>query len=202
MKKIAAVVAAVAAVGLSAPAVAAASPAPGCDAGTAVFTTGGMNDPTASAFPGTHRVTYSASIWPLGPMTYDESVRQGRDNLVAAVDEYAARGPGPIKIAGYSEGARVAGDALEVVQTRPYAGRVRGELFADPKHPGGIEDTFQGASAFGITMTGPRRGFTVPVESHCNPTDGICNLPNPVWNLIGFGENVIGYFTGAHMYPL
>lgn len=171
--------------------------------GTAVFSTGGMSDPGASAFPGTRQVWYPASIWPLGNLTYDESVRQGRDNVVAAVDEFAAQCPSSdIRVVGYSQGARVAGDALEVLQTRPYAHRVTGKLFSDPKHPGGIEDTFQGISLAGITFTGPRRGFNVPVESVCNPYDGICDLPKPLYDPEGFLRGVHGYFTGAHSYYL
>lgn len=169
----------------------------------AVFSTGGMNDPGASAFPDTRQVWYPASIWPLGDLTYDESVRQGRDNVVRAVDEFAAQCPtSDIRVVGYSQGARVAGDALEVLQTRPYAPRVTGKLFSDPKHPGGIEDTFQGISLAGITFTGPRRGFNVPVESVCNPYDGICDLPKPLYDPEGFLRGVHGYFTGAHSYYL
>lgn len=170
--------------------------------GTAVFSTGGHMDPNATAFPGTRQVWYPASIWPLGDLTYDESVRQGRNNVVAAVDEYAGRCGGRIHVVGYSQGARVAGDALEVLQTRPYAHRVTGKLFSDPKHPGGIEDTFQGISLAGITFTGPRHGFTVPVESVCNPYDGICVLPKPLYDPEGFLRGVHGYFTGAHSYYL
>lgn len=170
----------------------------------AVFSAGGMNDPEATAFPGTRRVHYSASIWPVGPVTYDQSVREGHDNMVSAVNAYAAVCPGNIVVTGYSQGARVAGDAIDTLDKGPHAGRISGILYADPKHPGGIETTLHGLTVAGITMTGPRQGTqTIPVTSHCNAEpghrDGICSLPR---DPEGFVDGVKGYLGTAHSYNL
>ncbi|WP_458682278.1 cutinase family protein [Prescottella equi] len=202
MRRIAAVLAAVALLtGLTLNTASAATP-PSCE-DVAVFGLGGHGDPKATVYgEGIHRVEYSAVISPLqagGP--YDRSVAQGRDNMVAAVDEYAARCDGPIIVKGYSQGARAAGDALEVLQDRDYAVRVSGHLYADPKHPGGIEDALKGFSVWGVSMTGPRGGFKIPVTSECNPNDAICDLPFPK-DIRGSLVNIHGYLTGAHVYDV
>lgn len=168
----------------------------------AVFAAGGMGDPQALAFPGTRRVHYSASIWPIGPVTYDESVREGSAAMVSAVNAYAAVCPGQIVVTGYSQGARVAGDAIDTLDNGPYAERIEGVLYSDPKRPGGIETTFQGVSIAGVTMTGPRQGTTtIPVRSECNEQpgnrDGICSLP-----IGGIIDGALGYLGTAHSYNL
>lgn len=173
------------------------------------FVVGGMNDPTAGAYAGdVARIHYSASIWPIGPITYDESVAEGTRNTVAAVTDYAARCPDSgITVKGYSEGARAAGDALVALDATPYADRINGRLYGDPRNTGGIEDTFEGVSAFGITMNGTRPGTdTIHIDEVCNDQpwdrDGICSLPHPLPDLIGFADGVYGYFAGSHMYNL
>ena len=179
-----------------------APPAPPADCDdVAVFGLGGHGDPAAQIYGGdVRRVHYPAVISPLKPGgAYDNAVREGRDNMVHEVDSYAQRCEGPIVVKGYSEGARAAGDALEVLDDGPYADRIEGHLYSDPKHPGGIEDALQGLSVWGVSMTGPREGFNVPVVSECNPADGICNLPFPQ-NLNASLANVIGYLSGAHNY--
>lgn len=177
-----------------------ASAGPVCEP-VATFGLGGHNDPAAAVYGGGARpVHYSASIWPFGGwVTYDASVAEGARNMIGAVNDYAAHCPGAIVVKGYSEGARAAGDALEVLDDGPHRHRISGVLYADPKQPGGIEDALQGLSVFGMTMTGPRYGFNVPVRSECNPTDGVCNFPFPE-NFIGTAQNVNGYLTGAHAY--
>lgn len=173
----------------------------GCES-VAVFGLGGNQDPNADIYGGAVRaVWYPASIWPVGPgpETYDDSVRQGRDNMVAAVDDYAAQCGGHIVVKGYSEGARAAGDAIEVLQNGPYADRISGVLYADPKRPGGVEDALNGLSVGGATFTGPRRGFWVPVRSECNSNDAVCDFP--LWtDPIRAANNFYGYLNGGHRY--
>lgn len=177
---------------------------PACET-EAVFATGGMNDPNATAFGGNvHRVTYSASIWPVGPHSYDKSVAEGAVNMVGAVDEYAARCPNSkIIVTGYSQGARVAGDAIDVLDKGAHAGRIRGVLYSDPKNPGGIEQTLQGGIIPGLSMTGAREPTeTIPVNQVCNERDGICRLPHILFDPKGHLDNIRGYFDGAHGYWL
>ena len=169
----------------------------------ATFGLGGHKDPTAQVYGGdVRRVHYSAEISPFAPGgAYDRSVAEGRDNMVREVESYAERCDGPIVVKGYSEGARAAGDALEVLDDSEYAPRITGHLYADPKKPGGVEDAFKGFGFWGISMTGPREGFKVPVISECNPGDGICDLPFPQ-NVSKSANNVMGYLTGAHIYDV
>ncbi|WP_459957293.1 cutinase family protein [Nocardia sp. IFM 10818] len=180
---------------------AAVADAPGCEP-VAVFGIGGHDDPDANVYGlGIRKVRYSASIWPLRPVTYDDSVREGRDNMVRAVEKYAAACGGHIVVKGYSQGARAAGDAIEVLQNGPYRDRLAGVLYADPKRPGGIEHAFRGLSLAGMTFTGPRAGFTVPVRSECNPRDAVCDFP--LWTDPRRAvDNVRGYLTGAHAYDV
>src|SRR5690606_23516046 len=142
------------------------------------FGIGGNGDPRGDIYkPPVRPIWYPAEIFPIGLTTYDDAVRIGRDNMLRAVYEYAERCPGQIVVRGYSQGARSAGDALEVLQEGPLRHRVSGVLYSDPKNPGGIEDALYPLSVMGATFTGPRRGFTVPVRVHCNPHDAPCDFP-------------------------
>lgn len=168
----------------------------------ATFGLGGHHDPAGNVYgPQVRKVYYSAQIFPVDWITYDASVAEGARNMIGAVNDYAAHCNGAIVVKGYSEGARAAGDALEVLDDGPYADRISGVLYADPKNPGGIEDALQPLSVFGMTMTGPRHGFNVPVRSECNPNDGVCDFPFPE-DFIGTAQNVNGYLTGAHAYDV
>ncbi|WP_115410966.1 cutinase family protein [Nocardia farcinica] len=166
----------------------------------AVFGLGGHGDPAGDVYgPNVRKVRYSASIWPFGSVTYDDSVREGRDNMVAAVNSYAEACGGHIVVKGYSEGARAAGDALEILDDGPHARRISGVLYADPKRPGGVEHALRGVSVVGISMTGPRAGFNVPVRSVCNANDAVCNFP--LWSdPIRAVSNIHGYLNGGHRY--
>ncbi|KZM68842.1 cutinase family protein [Nocardia terpenica] len=179
----------------------AAAEGPGCEP-VASFGLGGNIDPDASVYgPGIRKVHYSASIFPKEAITYDDSVREGRDNMVRAVEDYASVCSGRVVVKGYSQGARAAGDAIEVLQAGPYRDRISGVLYADPKHPGGVEDTLRGLSIFGATFTGGRAGFTVPVRSECNPRDAVCDFPlwtDPIRTL----QSIDGYLNGAHVYDV
>jgi len=164
------------------------------------FGLGGNQDPNADVYgPGVRKVRYSASIWPTGPITYDASVAEGRDNMLRAVNQYAAACGGRIIVKGCSQGARAAGDALEILDDGPYAWRISGVLYSDPKRPGGVEHALQGVSLAGATFTGPRLGFRVPVRSVCNPNDAPCDFPLWTDPLRAIG-NIGHYLNGAHRY--
>ncbi|ERB55595.1 hypothetical protein N806_31240 [Rhodococcus sp. P27] len=171
----------------------------GCEP-VATFGIGGTGSPDSAEFgPGVRKIHYTATFFPLSANFYDRVVLEGSTKMVNAVNAYAAQCPGRIVVKGYSLGARAAGDALEVLGNGPYANRISGVLYADPKRPGGIEDALEGFDMFGLKMTGPRHGFNVPVRSECNPRDGICDFPFP-HNIPATVDNIAGYLTGAHAY--
>ena len=140
-------------------------------------------------------------FWQKGGYTKGQTT--GAENLVKAVDAYAAACPeAPIFIRGHSYGAAIVHTALETIDKRPYASRVTVNVTGNPRNPGGIEDLFSGSASLGVQFRGegiiPENvlGF----ESECNKNDGICDLPPMSTNSLGFGSGIIGYFTGAHRY--
>lgn len=122
---------------------------------------------------------------------YDAGQARGTQNLINAVDTYAATCDGPIRIKGHSYGAAIVSTALPTIATRDYAHRVTVHTTGNPRHPGGIEDRLSGGIMPGITMRGPEQPHTIEHETVCNPGDGICDF-----NLRG----ILGYFTGKHVY--
>ncbi|MGC4962201.1 PE-PPE domain-containing protein [Gordonia sp. DT101] len=109
--------------------------------GGAVVVVGGTNDPEGAALVGIkqrysgtgldntlgtgddtdyaaepYRVIYAdypTTLWPLGAAGYDDSVAQGEAATTKAIATYQSECPGsPVVVAGYSQGARVAGDVL------------------------------------------------------------------------------------------
>ncbi|MCZ0912391.1 PE-PPE domain-containing protein [Gordonia amicalis] len=129
---------------------------------------------------------YPTTLWPLGATGYDSSVAQGNAATKSAIAGYQTRCSGkPVVVAGYSQGARVAGDVLadigsgpvEVVATDENGDPlldedgnpitvvidpdgISGELYSDPRQAGdktgrGIELSLIGVIP-GLTMSGPR----------------------------------------------
>lgn len=158
-------------------------------------------------------VDYPTHLWPLGPTPYDEDVAIGKAATEKAVAGYQRRCPGkPVVLAGYSQGARIAGDVLHEAGT----GRARrgisaeglsGELYSDPRREGnddgrGIENVLVGLIP-GLTMSGPRPGGfgRVPVTQYCLEGDPICDLPSPVRRPVSALDGVLGYFTKHGYYP-
>ncbi|MFC9980583.1 PE-PPE domain-containing protein [Gordonia sp. NPDC127522] len=62
---------------------------------------------------------YPTTLWPLGAAGYDDSTRQGTASTVRAIADYQAECDKPVVVAGYSQGARVAGDVLAEIGTSP-----------------------------------------------------------------------------------
>ncbi|MCR5979924.1 PE-PPE domain-containing protein [Gordonia jinghuaiqii] len=61
---------------------------------------------------------YPATIWPMGAAGYDDSTGQGAAATARAISGYQAACQGkPVVVAGYSQGARVAGDVLAGIGT-------------------------------------------------------------------------------------
>ena len=175
--------------------------------------------------------TYPTELWPVGTVAYDDDVRRGTVATAQAIAEYQAECPGkPVVVAGYSQGARVAGDVLNAVGTststktvdgvtyREVVGAdgesywisadgLTGELYSDPRRDGpesgrGIEQSLLGVLP-GLTMSGARAGGfgDVPVTSFCVEGDPICDLPDPLHDPIGAIDGLVGYFTKHGYYP-
>ncbi|UVF77358.1 cutinase family protein [Gordonia mangrovi] len=187
-----------------------------CGAG-AVVIVGGTNDPDAAnmigvkqRFTGTGidgelgtdddsdyadapyvvvRTDYPTTLWPLGAAGYDDSVAQGNAATKQAIARYQHDCPGnPVVVAGYSQGARVAGDVLsdigndrddkvvlldehgnpelddegEPIVVDISTDDLSGELYTDPRRVG--DKTGRGLELSligvipGLTMTGAREG--------------------------------------------
>ncbi|MBB4135660.1 PE-PPE domain-containing protein [Gordonia humi] len=159
-------------------------------------------------------VDYPTSLWPLGPISYDDDVALGKIATENAIVDYQQRCPGrPVVVAGYSQGARVAGDVLSDVANGRDANGVRqaglsGELYSDPRRVGradgtGVENSLIGLLP-GTTMSGPRDGGfgTIPVRQVCAQGDGVCDVPDPLYDPIGAADSLVGYFVKHGYYPM
>ncbi|MET7684673.1 PE-PPE domain-containing protein [Streptomyces sp. NPDC005423] len=168
-----------------------AMPAPDCT-GTYYYANQHLED-GAFAVP----VCYpaSAGLWfngqnqpDLTAPSYDSSVAQGYQNLLAAVvtthrEHPAAR----LTIVGYSQGAQAADAVLETIangSTDIPRELVDGKLYADPKQPGtGMwAKVPKGWGAIGFTSTGPGPAAfqSIPVARFCIRTDLACDATTPV----------------------
>ncbi|EGD56541.1 cutinase family protein [Gordonia neofelifaecis] len=166
-------------------------------------------------------VEYPTNLWPLGPISYNDDVAVGKAATERAIIDYQSRCPGrPVVVAGYSQGARVAGDVLSDAangRSKPMRvnGRMRtvrtaglsGELYSDPRRDGrgrsaGVENTLIGLIP-GILMSGPRDGGfgSVPVTQVCVRGDGVCDVPDPLADPIGAVDGLAGYWVKHGYYP-
>ena len=185
---------------------------------TMIFEVGGHLDPDAHVYdqsnaalpPGVAftQVHYSAQIapYPGDTISLDDSVAEGIANLDRDATAFAADCAGShLTIAGYSEGALVAGNELgDLARTNAIAvDRINGVLYADGRREGvgggagGIETNLPTIIP-GLTMQGPRGFGDLAVQEICNQNDGICDSENPFTNLLAFANGVDGYFSGAH----
>ncbi|MFI8660721.1 PE-PPE domain-containing protein [Rhodococcus qingshengii] len=131
-------------------------------------------------------VRYPATVlWP----SYNRSVEAGKQALREALIDV----PEDTVVVGYSQGARIAGDVL----AEPETVGVNGVLYSDPRQYGAGVETQLPFNLPGATMTGERDPFVVPVETHCIPSDGVCDWNNrdPLRSIIGYARWHTTYFN-------
>lgn len=123
-------------------------------------------------------------LWP----SYNRSVDAGKQ----ALREALAEAPEDTLVVGYSQGSRIVGDVLTEEQNPG----VEGVLYSDPRQARAGIETQLPFNLPGATMSGEREGFTVPVESHCIPGDGVCDWSNddPVGSIVGYLKVHTKYF--------
>ncbi|MFI7414580.1 cutinase family protein [Streptomyces sp. NPDC049627] len=166
-------------------------------------------EPGAEVVP----VCYPASAGPwlngqnqgpdLTAQSYDSSVAQGYQNLLAAAEETHRKDPAArLTIVGYSQGAQAADAVLETIAnggTGIPRELVDGKLYADPKQPGtGLwAKVPKGLGALGFTSAGP--GPTefpgVPVARFCIRGDLACDATTPVAAFDFFLTDVHGRYV-------
>ncbi|MFJ2666224.1 PE-PPE domain-containing protein [Nocardia fluminea] len=111
-------------------------------------------------------------------VSYAESVAEGKRALLAAID----RSPNLVVLAGYSQGAAVAGDLAAEIGRGEHPGRevIACALIADPRRPAGkyLGDTDPG----GYGVAGERPIDGIPAYWAAAPGDPITALPagNPL----------------------
>lgn len=135
---------------------------------------------------------------------YTESVRRGRDGLLAALNSLPSRcGPETrIVLMGYSQGAHVIGDVLESGRlTRAARDRIVGvTLIGDPRFnpeaptwPADAQRRPQGSfdpGRHGVLGARPTRNIppTIPLRTHCVSDDVVCQ---------GVSSNVLAGMAGC-----
>ena len=153
--------------------------------------------------PGYESVYSPGGIFPWERGGYNHGQSVGAANVVAAVDEFATRCPeSRIDLFGHSYGAAVVHTSLEVIDSRPYASRVNVYLTGNPRHPGGVEDSWRWAALPGINFRGagiqPRN--VASFVDVCNARDFICDAP-PITDPVRALDHMAGYLVGgAHRY--
>lgn len=172
---------------------------------TVVLYAAGYPDPASTtAPPGVIGIPSNGGIFPWEQGGYDVGQATGAANTVALMDQVAHDCPGSqIRLAGHSYGAAYVHTALATIDQRPYAYRVHVYLTGDPRRIGGIEDTFAGVSAFGITM----RGHGI-IPSHVASYENVCHVgldiicsATPPWiNPLATINEIGGYLSGSHVY--
>ncbi|WP_407288730.1 PE-PPE domain-containing protein [Streptomyces sp. BP-8] len=189
---------------------------------TMIFEVGGHLDGDATVYDPSNatlpegvsftKIHYSASIapYPGDTVSLDDSVAEGIAKLDAAVRNFHGTcSDSHVTIAGYSQGALVAGDELAVLSGSDAVphDQINGVLYGDPRRPGadggpgGIETNLPTVLP-GMTMKGPRGFGGLTVKEICNTNDGICYSENVITNLACFANGVAGYFTGDHGYAI
>ncbi|MDQ3785904.1 MAG: PE-PPE domain-containing protein [Actinomycetota bacterium] len=161
------------------------------------------------------QVPYYAGVFPVvDRLALDASVAEGTAKLDRAVRDFHAACPATrLVLAGYSEGAVVAGDVLERLarETAIPHGLLNGVLYGNPRRPfgdggvggvaGGIETNVPTILP-GVTMKGGQNYGGLAVRNVCNENDGICNSTNMITNLAAFANGLVGYASGDHGYDL
>lgn len=120
--------------------------------------------------------------------SYDSSVGQGYQNLLATAEDTYHKDPGArFTIVGYSQGAQAADQLLETIAgggTDIPQEQVEGKLYADPKQPdtGLWAKVPKGLGALGFTSAGagPKDFSGIPVARYCIHKDMACDATTPV----------------------
>ncbi|MFD3511123.1 alpha/beta fold hydrolase [Nocardia sp. NPDC058666] len=111
-------------------------------------------------------------------VSYTESVAEGKRALLAAID----RSPNPVVLAGYSQGAAVAGDLAAEIGRGEHPGRevIACALIADPRRPAGKFIGLVDPGGYGVV--GERQIRGIPAYWAAAPGDPITALPagNPL----------------------
>lgn len=167
---------------------------PACDGRFAV---GGY--PRTELVPdGYQYVETPGGIWPWEAGGYAHGQTVGAANLIATVDEYAARCDGPIHVFGHSYGAAIVDTATLTLDRRPYAYRLHVHVTGSPRHPGGIESTYQWVPGFRGSVPAPQNVGSYRTE--CNiGRDIICYAPWPL-DVVGNVNSILGYLGSGHVY--
>lgn len=213
-----------------------------CSSKGAVVIVAGTNDPDGLVMKGVETkyrnegydvayAKYPTTLWPAGSVGYNDDVSRGKAATGKAITDYRGSGgancaDAPVKVVGYSQGARVAGDVLSDIGNGRKVDvnntpddptddvliddeNVSGELYSDPRQVGSIDGRGIELSLIGVipglTMTGPREGgfgsLSGDVVSVCDQGDPICDLPDPIRDPIGALDGLLGYFTKHGLYP-
>ncbi|NDZ96546.1 PE-PPE domain-containing protein [Streptomyces sp. SID6673] len=166
---------------------------------------------------------YPTTLWPLGAAGYDDSVAQGEVATRSAIATYqhACGTDKPVVVAGYSQGARVAGDVLsDLGNDRDMTGvlldedgnpvldengvpvtatidttNITGELYADPRRDGTVAGEGIELALIGVipglTMTGPRDDGFGTI-----PVTTVCAAGDPICDLPDPLHDPIGAIDG------
>ncbi|HZE37606.1 MAG TPA: PE-PPE domain-containing protein [Stackebrandtia sp.] len=172
-------------------------------------TFGFANDNLAGGKP--VKICYPASFGPLqagdgsipgpGAPSYEDSVKQGVDATMKAIEDIHANEPdATITVAGYSQGADVGDRVLERIaggKTDIPAELMSGKLYADPRQPdtGIWAKVPAGTNIAGIVSPGPAPAELpgIPVERHCIHSDGVCDATSL--------DSFKGFFEQHPKYP-
>lgn len=158
--------------------------------------------PSTTKVPAGYTPIYTpGGIFPWENGGYDHGQTVGAANLVEAVEAHAYRCPdSSVNLFGHSYGAAIVHTAVGHIDAQPYAPRVNVVLTGNPRHPGGVEDTWSWINLPGFTMRGAgiRPQNLGSWSDRCQPRDPICDMPG---NVIGDIDHMVGYlFQGTHSY--
>lgn len=148
--------------------------------------------------PDAIEIGYPGSMWPNGAYTYDQSVSMGVAETKRVVREQHARCPdSTIRVVGHSQGARVAGDAVEELAAEDGdIGYVDVLLLSDPRRTGTGVETVIPFTVPGYRMMGERGTFgNARVTDQCAPHDPICDFPQPLSEPAALLDVVPNYFA-------
>lgn len=160
-------------------------------------------DAAAAAGAEVHMIDYPGAVWPLGPFVLDQSAAAGVDETRATITRLRADCPGShLTVIGQSQGALVAGDAVESMALDGVdTSGMTVVLLSDPRRDGGVAALLP-TPLPGYTFAGPRGDMGgADVVQVCRPNDPICDFPGllELWRVPGdfaahHGDYPVGYY--------